>query len=144
MCLQCYINLTIADTVISKQTNLRFHSTWCHFYTRKITEAKIGAHWDFASLTTPFVAYCTEMNQCILFFHLCYIHGACISEVHEEGCQRPSRSPIWMYLLDLLHSKFKPNHLLLWSTEFHSYGSSWKHVGCLTEACVRQDELWYL
>ena len=97
-------------------------------------------HW-----LQPFVAYCTEMNQSILrLFHLCHIHEVCISAVHEEEYQRPFQDPIWMYLLDLMHTKVLPNHLLLWSTEIHSYGSSWKHVACLTETCVHQDEPKYL
>ena len=49
-------------------------------------------------------------------FRLWHIHGVCISEAHEEECQRPSQSPIWTYLFDLQHPKFWPDHLLLWST----------------------------
>ena len=75
-----------------------------HVHQTKQVPIAILHHW-----LQHFVAHCIKMNQYILvlkFFHLCHIHGVCISEVHEEECQRPSRSPIWMYLLDFLHPKF--------------------------------------
>ena len=150
MCLQCYQSDNSRHSHQRTNEPQILFQPWCNLYTRKTTvdreqcpaahqtkqvPIEILLHW-----LQPFVAHYTEMNQSILkFFHLCHIHGVCISEVHEEECQKPSRSPIWMYLLDLLHPKCSPNHLLLWSTEY-SYGSSWKHVACLTEACVNQDE----
>ena len=151
MCLRCYQSDDSRHNHQRTNESQILFQPWCHLYTRKTTvdreqsptthqtkqvPTEISLHW-----LQPFVAYCTEMNQSILkFFHLCHIHGVCISEVHEKACQRHSWSPMKMYLLDLLLPNFWPNHLYLWSTEFHSYDSSWKHVACLTEACVYQDE----
>ena len=105
MCHQCYQSDDSRHS--HQQTNEPqiLFQPWCHLYTRKTTvdreqcpaahqtkqvPTEILLHW-----LQPFVAYWTEMNQSILkFFHLCNIHGVCISEVHDEECQRPSRSNI--------------------------------------------------
>ena len=114
------INLTIADTGISKQMNLRFYSNHDVIYIQGQQQGDQQqcsvAHqtkqvpiviWHHS--LQPFIAYCTDMNRSILkFFRLWHIHGVCISEIHEEVCQRPSRFQYECIYLTSCIQKFSP------------------------------------
>ena len=117
MCLQCYQSDDSRHIHQRTDESQILFQQWCHLYTRKTTVDREQCSAARQTKQLPiailhnwlqhFVAYCTQMNQSMLkFFHLCRIHGVWISEVHEKECRRPSRSPIWMYLLDLLHPNF--------------------------------------
>ena len=117
--LQCYHSGNSRHSHQRTDESQILFQLWCYLYTRETTVDReqcpaarqtkqvpiaILHHWLQTS-----VAYCTKMNQSILkVFHLYHIHWVCISEVHEEECQRPSLVPMWMYLLDLQHLNFSP------------------------------------
>ena len=153
MCLQCYQS---DDSRHSHQQTNEFQilfQPWCHLYTRKITVGREQCPAAHQIKQVPieillrwlqhFVAYCTEMNLSILKFST---YAISMEFAFQKFMRRSVKGLLEVqYNSDtnniyLLYPKFLPSHLLLWSTEFHSYDSSWKHVACPTEACVHQDE----
>ena len=127
MCLQCYQSDDSRHIHQRTDESQILFQPWCHLYTRKTTVDREQCPAARQTKQVPIailhhwlqhcVAYCTDMNQTMLkFFPLCRIHGVWISEVHEEECRRPSRSPIWMYLLDFRHPKFSRS-----SSRKHAY-----------------------